>query len=98
MLHSNFVDEHRGLSPVSEAGFRHQLVHVPPTEIIISYIGIVAVTSWKILEKFTDGIFLSICSVNSSVKSVHQQTLETYNVGEKLDKAQFVFLFLLKRK
>ena len=31
MLHSNFVDEHRGLSPVSEAGFRHQLVLVPST-------------------------------------------------------------------
>ena len=26
MLLSNFEDEHRGLSPVSEVGFRHQLV------------------------------------------------------------------------
>ena len=32
MLLSNFVEEQRGLSPVSEAGFRHQLVLVPPTD------------------------------------------------------------------
>ena len=32
-LLSNLGDEHRGLSPVSEAGFRYQLVLVPPTEI-----------------------------------------------------------------
>ena len=32
MLLSNFGVEHRGLSPVSEAGFRHQLVLVPLTE------------------------------------------------------------------
>ena len=32
MLLSNIGDEHRGLSPVSEAGFRHQLVLVPPTD------------------------------------------------------------------
>ena len=31
MLLSNFGDENRGLSLVSEAGFRHQLVHVAPT-------------------------------------------------------------------
>ena len=31
MLLSNFEDEHRGLSLVSEAGFRHQLVFVFPT-------------------------------------------------------------------
>ena len=31
MLHSNFGDEHRGLCPVLEAGFRHQLVVFPPT-------------------------------------------------------------------
>ena len=32
MLLGNFGDEHRGLSPVLEAGFRHQLVLIPPTE------------------------------------------------------------------
>ena len=31
MLLSNSGNEHRGLSPVSDAGFRHQLVVVPPT-------------------------------------------------------------------
>ena len=31
MLLSNFREENRGLSPVSEAGLRHQLVLVPPT-------------------------------------------------------------------
>ena len=31
MLLSNFGDEHRGLSPVTEAGFRHKLVLVPLT-------------------------------------------------------------------
>ena len=31
MLHSNFRDENRRLSLISEAGFRHQLVLVPPT-------------------------------------------------------------------
>ena len=33
MLLSNFGKENRGLSPVSEAGFRHQLVLVPPTNL-----------------------------------------------------------------
>ena len=37
MLLSNFWDEHRGLSLVSEAGFRHQLVLVPPTEKVQVY-------------------------------------------------------------
>ena len=32
MLLSNFEDEHRGFSPVSEAGLCLQLVFVPPTE------------------------------------------------------------------
>ena len=31
MLLSNFRDEQRGLSPVLEAGFLHQLALVPPT-------------------------------------------------------------------
>ena len=32
MLLSNLIDEHRGLTPVSEAGSCHQLALVPPTE------------------------------------------------------------------
>ena len=58
----------------------------------------VACTSWKILKKFPDGIVLSICSINSSVKSVHQQTLETNKIRKKLDEAQPVFLQLFKNK
>ena len=52
----------------------------------------VAYTSWKILEKFPDSIALGIVSINSSVKSVHQQTLETNKVRKKLDETQLVFL------
>ena len=55
-------------------------------------------TFWKVLEKFTDGIILSICPVHSSVESVHQQTLEANNIGKKLNETQLVFLYLLKRK
>ena len=32
-LLSNFGEENRGLSPVSETGFRHQLVLIPPTKL-----------------------------------------------------------------
>ena len=52
----------------------------------------VACTSWKILEEFSDSIALGIFSINSSVKSVHQQTLETNKVRKKLDETQLVFL------
>ena len=51
-----------------------------------------AYTSWKILEKFPDSIVFGIFSINSSVKPVHQQTLETNKVRKKLDEAQLVFL------
>ena len=34
MLLSNFSDQNRGLSPLSEAGFRPQLVLIPPTAAI----------------------------------------------------------------
>ena len=37
MLLSNFGDEHRGLSPVSDAGFRHQLVLIPPTAFVSNH-------------------------------------------------------------